>query len=344
MVKLTSKTKTRMKIVGATAVSIFTLATAFTGTIAWFTTHNTVEGTGMSIKVSTPEAAVDSVKLVKFDYGYMLVGGTKMYNYLAPEQGDVNSYTYDPTYDSNRGGFVREHSGGYIEADIMNRYDPVDSIIHGGSLREMNCNSVYEVVLSSDVLTDCYMNVDAILESQIPGANQICLSDCATFDVFMPSDLEDSNKLFWDKDNENYHAYYPEYSFKNETEEHLYYKISYLTDLRNSNLTADELVEMGILDAEDLEGKTDEQKAELARATVGPASSSFYKLNPKDDTNVVTGKEVTFEGTPKKTVTVYINVNYSPSQLERYMTDIYTKSLVAIEDFHFTFSFSESGN
>ena len=95
------------------------------------TVVRTVEGTGMSIKVSTPEAAVDSVKLVKFDYGYMLVGGTKMYNYLAPEQGDVNSYTYDPTYDSNRGGFVREHSGGYIEADIMNRYDPVDSIIHG---------------------------------------------------------------------------------------------------------------------------------------------------------------------------------------------------------------------
>lgn len=333
-----------MKIVGAAATAVFSLASAFAGTYAWFSTFNNVEATSMSIRVTTPEAAVDSVKLVKFDYGYTLIGGAKIFNYLAPEQGDVNTYFYDPTYDSNRGGFVREHSGGYIETDIMNRYDPVDRIIHGGSLRGMNCNSIYEVVLSSDSLDSCYMNIDAILENNIPTANQLCLSDCATFDVFFPSDLDDLNQLFWDKENHNYHAFYPDYAFENEAEDYLYYKISYLSDLRNSDLTADDLVEMEILESEDIEDLTNEQKAELVRTTLGPTYSSFYKNSPKDDTNVVRGRAVTFTGSPKKEITVYINVNYAPSQLEQYMTDIYRNSLVAIEDFHFTFSFTGSEN
>lgn len=223
----------------------------------------------------------------------------------------------------------------------MNRYDPVDSIIHGDSLREMNCNSIYEITLSSSAFTNCYMHLDAMLKTYVPGRNEICLSDCANFELFLPSDLADDNVLFYDATNDNYHAYYPEYAFDDELDDHIFYKISYLSDLRNSNLTADDLVDMGILEASALEGKTDEQKAELARATLGPRHSEFYSTSPKEDIAPITrNTEVTFTGSPEKTITVYVNINYAPTQLERYMSAIYRNSYTAIEDFYFNFNFT----
>ena len=342
MAKLTSKMKTRIKIVAATMTTIFSLASVFTATLAWFAAAGSVTVTGMAVKVATPSAEVFSIKLIKFDYNYNLVGGNKVYNYLSPETGDVNTYTYDRTYDHNRGGFVRSYNQGYIEAEIMNRYDPVDSIIHNDSLREMNCNSIYEVTLSSNKFTDCFMHIDAILQSQTPGRNQICLSDCVNFELYLPSDLANDNVLFYDAENDNYHAYYPDYAFDDETDDHLYYKISYLSDLRNSDLSAEDLVDMGILDASDLAGLTDEEKEELARATLGPRYSNFYSSLPKSDTPIVRNQQVTFTGSPNKTVTVYININYAPSQLERYMSAIYRSSYTAIEDFYFNFNFTEA--
>ena len=341
MAKVSNKIKTRLKLVGATFTTIFTLATVFTATIAWFASRGEVTATNMAVRIATQEADIYSVKLIKFDFGYSSVGGERIYDYLTPETGDVNTYVYDKTYNNNQGGYIRSYNQGYIEADIMNRYDPVDSIIHGDSLREMNCNSIYEVTISSTNFTSCYMHLDAMLESHVPGRNEICLSDCVNFEVFYPSDLANDNILFYDIDNDNYHAYYPSYSFDDETDDHLYYKISYLSDLRNSNLTAEDLVDMGILEASALEGKTDEQKAELARATLGPIHKSFYTSNPKDTTNVVRNQQVTFDGTPK-TVTVYININYAPTQLEQYMSAIYRNSYTAIEDLYFVFNFTES--
>ena len=342
MAKVTNKIRSRLKIVGATFTTVFTLATVFTATYAWFAARAEVQAAGMSIRIASQEADIYSIKLIKFDFGYTSVGGEKIYDYLTPETGDVNTYVYDKTYDSNRGGYIRQYNEGYIEADIMNRYDPVDSIIHGDSLREMNCNSIYEVTISSDSLTSCYMHLDAMLQSHAPGNNEICLSDCVNFELFTPSDLANDNILFYDAVNDNYHAYYPKYDFDDETDDHLYYKISYLSDLRNSHLTADDLVDMGILNPSDVEGKTDEQKAELARATLGPEHKAFYTSNPKDTTNIVRNKPVTFAGSPTKTITVYININYAPSQLEKYMSAIYRNSYTAIEDLYFLFNFTES--
>ena len=342
MRSMSKKARTRLKIIGATATAVFSLASVFTGTYAWFSLNNNVQATGMKIKIKTTEAEISTLKLVKYDYSFNLIGGEKVYNYLSPETGDVNSYYYDSTYDNNRGAFVRESSGAYIETELMNRYDPVDNIIHGGSLREMNCNSIYEATLSSEIFTNCYLQLNAIFDSQTPGANQICLSDCVNFEVFFPSDLSDSNRLFWDKANQNYHAYYPSYAFSDEADEHLYYKISYLSDLRNSNLSAEDLVDMEILTSSDIEGLTEEQKSELVRTTLGPTHSDFYSSNPKNTTSVAKNKAVTFAGTPTKTTTVYININYAPSQLEQYKTDIYRNNFTAIEDFYFDFNFTET--
>ena len=335
-------TKTRLKIVGATVTAVFSLAAVFSGTYAWFMLTENVSATGMSVKLSTTKAEITSLKLVKFDYSFEMLGGNKVYNYLSPESGDVYEYTYDKTFDHNRGAFVRNQNGNYIETDIMNCYDPVDSLIHGDSLREMNCNSIYEVTISSDSFTNCFMQLNAIFESHTPGRNEICLSDCANFEVFYPEDLSDTNILFWDKENSNYHAYYPEYNFKNETEEHLFYKISYLSDLRNSGLTAEDLVDMEILNSSDIQGLSEEQKAELVRTTLGPGHSYFYGSSEKDTTSVAKNKEVVFSGSPVKTITVYINVNYAPDQLERYMTDIYRSNLTAIDDFYFDFNFTQA--
>ena len=64
MKQTTKKVKARFKIVVATLTAIFSLFSAFTATMAWFASNDTVEATGASITVKAPDG-------VNFDLYYL---------------------------------------------------------------------------------------------------------------------------------------------------------------------------------------------------------------------------------------------------------------------------------
>ena len=229
------------------------------------------------------------------------------------------------------------------EAELMTKYDPVDKIIHGDNLREMNCNSIYEVTITSTSYIDCYLQLKAIYDQKTASTNEILLSDCVDFEIFYPEDLANNSRVFYNPSTGNYDAYYPSFDFDDtQADDILYHKISYISYLKTLNLSAEDLVDMEILDAEDIAGKTTEQKEELVEATLGSKSVNFYsQANKNVPVSIASNKPVTFTGEPK-TITAYINVNYAPSELEQYSTDIYRNSLTAITDLYFEFDFTET--
>ena len=150
----------------------------------------------------------------------------------------------------------------------------------------MNCNAIYEVTFTSSELVNALLDLQSIrLTAKSKASNEIFLTDCVDFDVFYESDLSDSNPLYTDGvDNK---LYYPSYIDKatplSESEE-VYYKLSYL-----SNLISEDPLQ---------------------------SHSNFYSSNPKpDDIDLAIDDSVTFTS---ETVTIYINVNYAPTELEQY--------------------------
>ena len=68
---MTGRMKTNLKIIGATAVALFSLTTVFTGTLAWFAANQTVSTTGMSVKVGkTSSINILSCYAVRYDGNY----------------------------------------------------------------------------------------------------------------------------------------------------------------------------------------------------------------------------------------------------------------------------------
>lgn len=61
MKKVTIKNKKGIKLLVATAMTIFSLVAVFTGVIAWFAAHNLVDGSGMSVQVQTTGNAFSSL-------------------------------------------------------------------------------------------------------------------------------------------------------------------------------------------------------------------------------------------------------------------------------------------
>lgn len=61
MLKASKKARTNMKIAVATATCVFTLATTFTATIAWFASNQAASVTGMSIRVSLDMSNINGV-------------------------------------------------------------------------------------------------------------------------------------------------------------------------------------------------------------------------------------------------------------------------------------------
>ena len=190
MAKVSNKIKTRLKIVGATFTTIFTLATVFTATLAWFVAQGSIEASGMAVKVAVSGSAnLRGVNLIKFNYHSETIGGFEVIDYLDPSTGEVGKYYFNSRYDSGAGSFGYDDNDTFVPVDtIMNVYDPVDRIIRGGNLHSMNCNAIYEVTFESTSETS-YLQLYSDLVERIPGSNQILLSDCVDIDLYFEDNL-----------------------------------------------------------------------------------------------------------------------------------------------------------
>ena len=79
---MTRTKKTNLKIIGATVVSLFSLASLFTGTLAWFAANQAVSATGMSVKVAkASNINILSCYAIRYDgssgaIAYDISGGT----------------------------------------------------------------------------------------------------------------------------------------------------------------------------------------------------------------------------------------------------------------------------
>lgn len=314
-------TKINLRIIAACSVAIFSLAALFGGTYAWFvlTMSQTATADQFAV-VNLGQCELYSAKLIKFDY-HKDVYGTGEYqfvaiDYLNPENGEVNKYDYNDEENS----FGYEDNTDWVTIPAMNVYDPIDKIIFGSTLKDLNCNAVYEFTVVADGFTEAYLTSTVLkLSDKQKQDDELYLTSCVNFDLYSPSDLSDDNPAFiieddplTPEDESTTKAYYPSYIDESETlsaNEEIYYKIAYLASLESSH-------------------------------------AHFYG-NESDEISLVNNKEVTFVDNPpeeKKFLTFYVNVDYAPSELEFTSSKIYLGNIKAVYDFSFKFNFVGRGN
>ena len=109
---MTKRTKTNLKIAGATALCIFTLTTAFTSTMAWFASNRSVGVTGMNIRVDPGDRALSSMTVHKC----LLSQSTK----------DLLKFDPNPSYTVSGYGNMIEANGLVMEKySTLNQTQPV---------------------------------------------------------------------------------------------------------------------------------------------------------------------------------------------------------------------------
>lgn len=294
------KAKGVKTIVVGTIITMFSLASAFVGTYAWFSTNTSVSASGAMFSVKTLDAEIESVTLYKFNYSEDGNGG---YDYLFPELGSVGAYEYDASVGRQRfGELVHNDETGEDEwqpVTMMNLYDPLNDTITGRGLLGLNSNAIFKIVLSSSSIIDSSITISvkafSIQSEKDKQADEIWLSSCADFDLFLPSDLSDSRLI-----TDGYKNYLPSESdlylpqdtvFENQFEED-YYKISYLASLKDTH-------------------------------------SHFYG---SDDLSINIAREsVTFVDGH---ATIYVNMNYAPTELKKYENTVSLDETVkAVYDF-----------
>ena len=303
--------KNNLKIIAACSVAIFSLMAVMGGAYSWFMLELTQStDTSNFAVVNVGSCDLYSIDLIKFDYHESTYGSGPnaftVIDYLNPEKGEVNSYDYDK--DLNQ--FGRIEGGVWEQVSFMNVYDPVDLLIYGGSVKDLNCNSVYKFTVTSNDLTDVQLvaSVAKVLDAIASGDN-VLFSTCSDFDIYFESDLLDSNPKFSDGD--DHKLYYPSYKDKSKSLaalEDIYYKISYLSFLETSH-------------------------------------AHFYG-DTKDEIFLTDDKELTFvydSTLDTNVLSFYVNVNYAPDQLEDTMLKIYNENIFAICDFYFKFVFVQEG-
>ena len=211
--KTNSKTRKTLQIVGATMISLFTLFSVFSATMAWFISTSNVETAGNEMPVkSLGGCTIKDIRLIKYDYSTIALSETDIItDYFNLQNGAVNSYDFneeektfgqfievdegtgDYSYVDNEYVKGEENSGNYIwqAVEYMNVYDPFEKIIKGKNfaLSDLYSNAVYEVTFSAPS-SDYIINLTSrIKEDRTKEKGQIYLSTCADFDVFFEDDF-----------------------------------------------------------------------------------------------------------------------------------------------------------
>lgn len=328
MAKVSTKIKNRIKIVGATFTAIFTLATAFTATYAWFCMFSNVSVTGMQITVNNHTGArIDKVRLIKFDYADDGFGGL---DYLNPYNGAVHAYDFNSVegsfgyfeetigtgnYSYANGEYTKEDTYNYNYSwhtvDSMNVYDPVEKVIRGNAfdLRALNCNVVYEITFSSSSAGDFYVQSSSFRDvNKSKRASEIYLTSCIDFDAFYDHDISasigsaDGKPLYYP----SYLSYDPENPYLGGAEgsiDEIYYRLSYWASTKNTH-------------------------------------ANYYSTNPTpENISIDTDEPMSFTNNPSDTYTMYINANYAPDKLTDFVKKIYSGNITAVYDFNFSFDF-----
>ena len=298
---------------------LFVLASSFAGTMAWFNATRNVTTNASSFSVASLQATIESVALYKFEYKSYVVDGVRYYDYISPAKGTVKTYSFD--FGRNEFGSMVDEE--WVRVSEMNLYDP-DAYRMYGSLLTLNCNAVYKITFSSQDFIDADLYVNALKKTVIPEDN-ILLSTCADFDVFTldevdpvisypipidPAEDENDYRLYQTLDGrpvlvdgEVVPAWHPSYKGDGfSAEEEIYYKISRLASLSSHD---------NFYDADDPEAT---------------------KL-PLNDSEPI---PVTFE---EGRYSIYLNVNYAPTQLTEYNGMDMNERVHAVYDYGFSFYF-----
>lgn len=257
----------------STTLLVLSLTAFFTGSFAWFANNSTAEVSGMHFTVESESISISSVTLYKFDYPIV----NDEIDYLAPQNGEVNTYSYYDTPERRAFGEVvhNDQTGEdeWVPVSTMNLYDPLNGYITQRGLWGLNSNAIFKIVIHAEEgQGQATINFHASVISGLPKQeNDIWLSDCVDFDLYLPGDLEGEFPA----------DYYPTYYLDEAPSEEpdlTYYKISYLSKMEQSH-------------------------------------SHFYTQSEKETAISLGTENLTFvDGS----ATVYVNVNYAPSQLSRF--------------------------
>lgn len=296
---INKKMMTRFKIVGATLTAIFSLFSVFAGTAAWFSTNTSVSVSGGMFTVRAIDASIESVTLYKFNYADDGFGG---YDYLFPENGWVGSYLYDDRVGRQSFGEVVHNDetdeDEWQSVTMMNLYDPLDSTITGRGLISLNCNAVFKIVLTSSTLINTSIPISikaqSVQSEKSKRPNDIWLSTCVDFDFFLPSALSDPRLV-----TDGYKNYLPSESD------------SYLPQ----NTVFDHQYEEDYYKISYLASLNDEH-------------SHFYGSSDLF-VNIATENITFVDGH----TTLYVNMNYAPSQLVNYESISVDETVRAVYDF-----------
>ena len=305
-----------LRLVAAGAVTFISLTTCISGVLAWFSINNRINATASSFAiVNGADASLYGVDLIKFDYRKEVYGtGSNQFtaiDYINPQTGAVNRYDYNDT----EGTFGKEVSGDWESVEIMNPYDPIDIIITGSELEDLHCLAIYEFTLSSEDMVYAYLNSYVLKDArQTKQEEELFLTTCADFDIFIEDDLDDANFVIEDdpetiEDESDTKPYYPSYFDKSKVltnDQEIFYKIRYL----NSN----------------------------------KVSHPHFYGGSSDEVTLCSNKEVTFEYdsvADTNLLKVYACIDYAPSELEFTSSDIYEDTFTAVYDYIFKFMFVE---